>query len=200
MQHEALVMRRKLLGNEHSDVAASLAGLADVLYDQRKLAQAEALQREELAMRRKWLSESLPPLPALVNNLIDTFARLTRTVLTAEKFAEAEPLAREWLALGEKELPDDWQTFNARSILGSSLLGQRKFTEAEPLLVLGYEGMNQRREKVPPEYKFRLRESLECLVRLYEATGRPEQASEWKKKLADYSTSEPDKKANAPKP
>ena len=200
MQHEALAMRRKLLGNEHSDVAASLAGLADVLYDERKLAEAEALQLEELAMRRKWMSKSSPPPPALVNNLIDTFARLTRTVLAAEKFAEAESLAREWLALGEKELPDDWQTFNARSVLGSSLQSQGKFTEAEPLLALGHDGMNQRREKVPPEYKFRLRESLERLVRLYEVTGRPDQAAEWKKKLANYDRPELDKKTNAPKP
>ena len=199
-QREALAMRRKLLGNEHSDVAASLAGLADVLYDQRKLTEAEALQREELAMRRKWLAKTSPPPPALVNNLVDTFARLARTILAAENFAGAELLAREWLALGEKELPDDWQTFNARSILGSSLLRQRKFTEAEPLVVAGYEGMNQRQEKIPPEYKFRLRECLECLVHLYEATGRPDQAAEWKKKLADYNRSEPDKKANAPKP
>ena len=200
MQHEALAMRRKLLTNEHSDVAASLAGLADVLYDERKLAEAEALQREELALRRKWLAKASPPPPALVNNLIDTFARSTRTVLAAEKFAEAESLAREWLALGERQLPDDWQTFNARSMLGTGLLGQRKFTEAEPLLVAGYEGMNQRREKVPPEYKFRLRESLECLVRLYESTGQPDQAAEWKKKLANYDRAELDKKANAPKP
>ena len=200
MQREALAMRRKLLGNEHSDVAASLAGLADVLYDQRKLAEAEALQREELAMRRRWLARASPPPPALVNNLVDTFARLTRTVLAAEKFGEAELLAREWLALGEKELPDDWQTFNARAMLGASLLGQRKFTEAEPLLVAAYEGINQRREKIPPEYKFRLRESLECLARLYAATGRPDQAAEWKKKLANYDKAEPDTKANAPKP
>ena len=190
MQREALAMRRKLLGNEHSDVAASLAGLADLFYDQRKLPEAEALQREELTMRRKWLTGSSPPPAALINNLVDTLFRLTRTLLAADKFAEAEPLAREWLALGEKELPDDWQTFNAHSMLGSTLLGQKKFAEAEPALVAGYEGMNQRQEKVPTEYKFRLRESLECLVRLYEATGRPDQAAEWQKKLADYGPAE----------
>ena len=200
IQKEALAMRRKLLGNDHSDVAASLAGLADLSYEQHKLAEAEALQREELVMRRKWLAQASPPLPALVNNLVDTFARLTRTLLAAEKFAEPELLAREWLALGERDLPDDWQTFNARSFLGSALLGQRKFTEAEPLLVAGYEGMNTRYEKVPPEYKFRLRESLEALAHLYETTGRPAQAAEWRSKLLAYDRTELDKKASAPKP
>jgi hypothetical protein len=38
------------------------------------------------------------------------------------------------------------------------------------------------------------------LVRLYEFTGQPDQAAEWKKKLANYDRAELDKKANAPKP
>ena len=44
--------------------------------------------------------------------------------------------------------PDDWGTFYTRSMLGFSLLGQKKFVEAEPLLVSGYEGMKQREDKI----------------------------------------------------
>jgi hypothetical protein len=40
--------------------------------------------------------------------------------------------------------PDDWQSFDTRSLLGSALAGQKKFVEAEPLLVSGYEGMKHR--------------------------------------------------------
>ena len=47
-----------------------------------------------------------------------------------------------------KALPDDWRTFNARSLLGGSLLGQKKYAEAEPLLLSGYEGMKQREDKI----------------------------------------------------
>ena len=39
-------------------------------------------------------------------------------LLSFEKFAEAQPLARECLALREKLIPDEWVTFNARSMLG----------------------------------------------------------------------------------
>ncbi len=57
---------------------------------------------------------------------------------------EAEPLLRECLAIREKALPDNWLTFNTRSMLGGLLLGQKKYEEAEPLLLAGYEGMKER--------------------------------------------------------
>jgi hypothetical protein len=42
--------------------------------------------------------------------------------------------------LREKQLPDDWRTFNSRSILGGTGLGQKKYADAEPFLLSGYEG------------------------------------------------------------
>src|SRR5689334_22787803 len=70
-------------------------------------------------------------------------------LLQTGNFAEAEPLARECVTLREKMMPDNWLTFNARSILGGSLLGQKKYSEAEPLLLSGYEGIKQREDKLP---------------------------------------------------
>ena len=61
-----------------------------------------------------------------------------------EMSMEAEPLLRECLAIREKALPDNWLTFNTRSMLGGLLLGQKKYEEAEPLLLAGYEGMKER--------------------------------------------------------
>ena len=74
-------------------------------------------------------------------------------------------------------------TFNTRSQLGGALLGQKKYTDAEPLLLQGYEGMKQREAKIPAVGKVRLTEALEWLVQLYEATGRKDKAAEWRKKL-----------------
>ena len=37
--------------------------------------------------------------------------------------------------------PDDWQRFRAESLLGASLAGEKKYAEAEPLLLEGYQGM-----------------------------------------------------------
>jgi dipeptidyl aminopeptidase/acylaminoacyl peptidase len=113
-----------------------------------------------------------------------SLAELTKDRLHQGKFAEAEGLARKCLIQRETEIPDDWRTFNARSMLGGSLLGQKKYAEAESLLLSGYEGMKQREDRIPQAGKPRLSETLQRLVQLYEATDRPDQAAAWKKKLA----------------
>jgi serine/threonine protein kinase/Tfp pilus assembly protein PilF len=179
---EGLAIRKKLLGNQHADVAASLAGVAAALFDLGKLAEAENLQREELALWKQ-LSEKKPPQPAALNGVMDSMARLTRTLLAEAKFTEAESLARECSALCEEHSPDDWSAFHVRSLLGGSLLGQNKFTEAEPLLLAGYEGMQRRADAVPPDDKPRLKEALRRVIRFYEACGKPERAADWKKRL-----------------
>ena len=68
-------------------------------------------------------------------------------------------------------------------MLGGSLLGQKKYAEAEPLILAGYEGMKGREAKIPAHGKLRLTEAAERVVRLYEAWGKPEKAAAWKAKL-----------------
>ena len=59
------------------------------------------------------------------------------------------------------------------------MLGQKKYAEAEPLLIAGCEGMLKRKAKIPPPAKPRLTEALERLVELYEATSKPDEAAKW---------------------
>ena len=75
MHREALAMRRKLLGNEHPDVALSLDNLADVLQAQGKLAEAETMYREALAMRRKLLGNEHPDVAISLINLADVLRK-----------------------------------------------------------------------------------------------------------------------------
>ena len=77
-------------------------------------------------------------------------AALGLNLLKQQKYADAEPLLRECLKIREQKEPDDWRTFNTKSLLGGSLLGQEKYAEAEPLLLAGYEGMKQREERFRP--------------------------------------------------
>jgi len=46
--------------------------------------------------------------------------------------------------------------------------------------------MKQREVNIPLEGKVRLKEALQRLVRLCEATNRPDQAAEWKGNLAEF--------------
>jgi tetratricopeptide (TPR) repeat protein len=147
------------------------------------LSQSEQ-EKQDLASRLKLYENNSP------YREHGSLAELTRDRLVEGKFAEAEGLARECLALREREIPDDWRTFNARSMLGGSLLGQKKYAEAEPFLLSGYEGMKQREIMIPREGKPRLKEALQRLVHLYEATDRPDQAAGWKQKLAEFDKTE----------
>jgi hypothetical protein len=122
-------------------------------------------------------------------------AQLASARLDGGKFSEAEPLARECLTLREKQIPDGWPTFNARAILGGALLGQKKYAEAEPLLLAGYNGMKQREATIPVVGRPHLKEAVQRLVQLYEATERPGQAAEWKQKLEEFDHAEARKKA-----
>jgi tetratricopeptide (TPR) repeat protein len=92
-------------------------------------------------------------------------------------------LLGECLAMRQRSAPDAWTTFNTRSLYGAALLGQKKYAEAEPLLLKGYEGMKQREKTIPPQGKVRLIEALERLVQLYHATGKKEEAAKWRKEL-----------------
>lgn len=123
-----------------------------------------------------------PARDAAWRELAGTQAVLGLSVLQAGQYAEAEPILRECLSARERVLPDSWLRFNAMSMLGGSLLGQGKYAEAEPLLVRGYEGMRERAAAMPPGSP-RLGEAVERLVRLYEATGQPAKAAEWRARL-----------------
>jgi hypothetical protein len=118
------------------------------------------------------------------------------------KFYEAETLLRESAALAEKRWPDAAYRFYVMSLLGGSLAGQKKFTEAEPLLRQGYGGLVQRQASLPPYLNAprRITESLERLVQLYDAWGKPAQATEWKQKLAAFqqTSKATEKKAQQP--
>ena len=59
------------------------------------------------------------------------------------------------------------------SILGSSLAGQKKFTEAEPLLVSGYEGLRQREGTMPAASRVKARTRLR---QMYHDSGKPQKA------------------------
>jgi len=71
-------------------------------------------------------------------------------------------------------------------MLGGALLGQKKYAEAEPLLVEGYEGMKQRETQIPPPGKVRLPEAADRLVELYVALGKSEESAKWRAERAKY--------------
>lgn len=62
-------------------------------------------------------------------------AQMGLRLLQQQRWAEAEILICQSLAIRERMQPGAWTTFNAQSLLGGVLLGQKKYAEAEPLLL-----------------------------------------------------------------
>jgi hypothetical protein len=101
-------------------------------------------------------------------------------LLLQKKPAEAELKLRGCLTLRQKIQPDDWTTYDTESLLGETLLEQKKYAEAEPLLLSGYQGTKQRESTIPAQDRSHLTKALERLVRLYEAWGKEDQALKWR--------------------
>ena len=172
----ALEAARKQDGEESPQATQALLSVGLNLINQRKYSEAEPLFREALKTLRKRDGEASP-------QAAGAMAWLGLILLEQQKYADAEPLLRPCLRFREQKEPNDWKTFNTRSLLGGSLLGQKKLTEAEPLLLTGYEGMKQREKTIPPLGRARLAEAIERLVQLYDALGNTEKAAEWRAKL-----------------
>jgi serine/threonine protein kinase/tetratricopeptide (TPR) repeat protein len=137
---------------------------------------AVPLLSEFLADQRKQLAPNDTGLAAVL-------AHIGRDFLKYKQYAEATKVLRECLLIRERKEADVWTTFNTRSMLGGALLGEKKFTEAEPLLLSGYEGMREREPTIPAVGRVRLIEALDRLVQLYDATGQNEKTAEWRSKL-----------------
>jgi hypothetical protein len=107
---------------------------------------------------------------------------LGANLLQQRKWEDAEFVLRESLAIREKAEPDSWATHDTRSRLGGAMLGQKKYAEAEPLLIRGYEGLQARKATIPPPDRHRVAEVVEQTIQLYEAWNQPEKAAEWRAK------------------
>jgi len=174
---ETLQLRQAKLGTDHPDTLRSMSNLALVLDASDRLGDAEALWNDVLkAQRRK-----LPPDDL---TLAETLGSLANNLRRQQRTSEAERLLGECLTIREKKLPDDWLTFSTRSVLAGYLLSEKKYAEAEPLLLSSYNEMKARESRIPPPSRARLTEAGGRIVQLYKAWRQPEKAKEWRVKLA----------------
>ena len=183
---ETLKLRKAKLGLDHPQTLTSMNNLALAYKAAGKFDLALPIVRELVTISRKVYPKDSP-------QLAQSFAIAGTILLPLKSFPEAEPILRECLAIREKAQPDAWTTFNTQSMLGGALLGQKKYAEAEPLLVKGYEGLKAREETIPPEGSIRFPEALERLIELYTNWHASEpdkdydtKAAEWQAKQNDF--------------
>jgi eukaryotic-like serine/threonine-protein kinase len=114
----------------------------------------------------------------------ETAAALARFRLMQRQPNEAEPTARRALAIRLDRHPDHWTRYDALSLVGAALAGQKRYAEAEPMLLQGYEGLKDREVRIPFLWrKKRPAEAGARIVDFYEAWGKMEKADAWRKRL-----------------
>jgi eukaryotic-like serine/threonine-protein kinase len=176
---DALRSRAKTLGPNHPETVSSRTYLALAYVQVRASNKLVTLSAEQSKSARARLAKETP---ALANEL----AAIGKNLHDVNKWAEAEPLLEECLAIREKTQPNHWLTFYTQSLLGSSRLGQKKHADAEPLLLQGYEGMKARMGSIPPQAAHRIPEALDRLIKLSMAMNRPEDTQKYRTERAKY--------------
>jgi non-specific serine/threonine protein kinase/serine/threonine-protein kinase len=165
----------RVLGPENPNTLTNLAGFASMYQQEGKYALAETYAAQAVAGRRHALGPEHP-------DTLESTADLSLAYLAQGKFTESEPLARDAIQTLRKNQPDDWEGFRAETLLGASLAGEKKYAEAEPLLLEGYRGMDARKEKIAAPDRSHLDLARAWIVQLYQSWGKPEKAAEWSKK------------------
>jgi tetratricopeptide (TPR) repeat protein len=172
---QTLEIERRVMGPESRHTLSTLSDAAFMYQREGKYALAETYAAEVLAARQHNLGRQ----SAIT---MESAADLALACLSQRKYTESEAPAREAVEFNLKAQPDDWQRFRAETLLGASLAGQKKYAEAEPLLLEGYRGMLARKDRMAVPDRYHLDLAREWLVQLYHAWGKPETAAEWRKK------------------
>jgi serine/threonine protein kinase/Flp pilus assembly protein TadD len=129
--------------------------------------------------RRKWVSSVKKKSGADSASYVGHLGALGKNLLQQQKWQSAEEVLREYLTLREKKWSNSWLRYDAMSLLGEALLGQKKFADAGPLLLDGYGGMQQRVSKMNPKYHGRLTESARRVVQFYVVTEKKDEIQKW---------------------
>jgi hypothetical protein len=151
----------------------SMHNLAVTYAAEQKYAEAETLYGQTLESRCRVLG----PRHARTT---DTMESRREARIRAGKYAEAEPLLRECLAIQKQAAPDGYPRFHTESLLGQSLLHQAKYAEAEPLLLSGYAGLTQREARMPAVRRPTISEAGHATVVLYVLWGKRAEAAQWR--------------------
>lgn len=174
---ELLQIQMRALGPTHADTLRTLTALAATHQHQGRLEEAEKLHQQVLASLRE-LPEADP------GAIAAAAAGLGAFWLETGRFAEAETILRECLELRRKHQPGHWLRFSTESLLGGSLLAQKKYAEAGTLLRSGYEGLNAFGTELPREAMPHFREALARMTQFTEATGGLSETQALKQRMA----------------
>ena len=154
---ESLEVTRRAFGESHARVAGALNNLSVVVEVQGRLEEARSLLERAAAIARETDAPDSPRTLSVMTNL-------GRVQIALGQARQAEPAMRQVLAARQNSLSArDWRIGQAQSLLASSLFSQKRYAEAEPLMVAADEllpdraGMRGREKRANRDRLARLR-------------------------------------------
>jgi tetratricopeptide (TPR) repeat protein len=175
----AKAVSNRLVAKEDSDSAMTEVTLAAVYVLEGKHDEAEETLKDLLSIFRRASGQE-------ARTTLFIMSLLDWTRLHEQRYVDAEVDLRQILRSLEETQPDEWEKYNCQSILGASLVGQKRYAEAEPLLLSAYDGMTTKPSTVSRKFPFHAKlenEGRARILQLYEDWGKPEKAAEWREKL-----------------
>ena len=159
-------------------------GASHIVWNYCDLQQERGQVQQADDLLRKWLEAAKQANGPNSTTYAMELVKQGEDLVRRKRYANAEPLARESVAILRKNCPDSVMVFQAESVLGGVYLGCNDFAQAEPILIRVYEGITMRKDQLSPLYaRFRITEAGQQILHLYEAWGKAEKAAEWRSKL-----------------
>ena len=137
-------LRRALPG--HAMTITATYQLAELYREEARFTEAETTFATVVDARRRLLG-------ADNTYTAQALASLGEVRLDQEKYADAEQPLREALHAREKTGPEGWERYYTQSMLGASLAGQGRSSDARPLFDSGYKGLVAHESAIPAEYR-----------------------------------------------
>ena len=97
--------------------------------------------------------------------------------------ADAEVILLQAVDEYARAAPDTWQRYDCQRMLGASLAGQKRYAEAEPMLLSQLRRHERLRATMPFHNRVNRVRSAESLVELYKSWGKSKEAVEWLAKV-----------------
>ena len=183
MLRHALDIARKTLGERHPVVATTLNSLSHVLVAQGRTDEAAAALQDALAIARPALGSDHQLVAIYAFNLAFVQLRRNHAAAAEELIREALPIRARAPGLVPSRrrtvTEDDWSVASAKALLGSSLVAQGRYADAEVVLLEARRDLDGQPGPAARDVKA----TIGGLVQLYEAWGKHEAAAAYRARM-----------------
>jgi serine/threonine protein kinase/tetratricopeptide (TPR) repeat protein len=117
--------------------------------------------------------------------LAEELKDLGKNWIELSDFVAAEPFVRESISIYEKT-PNSTSLPIARTLLGAAMLGQKRYAEAEPLLLQGIVELKKHSPDPKSSVYRQMTKALDNIIELYAATNKPDELKKYQALRAMY--------------